>query len=126
MASNQPNIQRFAARPRDGVSPMDADLRWQQEIHEALESIRSHLKSQDDSAARIERKIADLSLLMTGNGTPERGVIVRLDRVENVVSELKRTLGTTVSWVLRPAAGAVGLAAAGALAAWIARFGLAK
>ena len=43
-------------------------------------------RGQDESAARIERNLASLSQLVTGNGTPERGIIVRLDRVENVVS----------------------------------------
>jgi hypothetical protein len=63
---------------------------------------------------------------VTGNGTPERGLIVRLDRVENVVSELRSTIRTTISWFLKPAAGAVGLAALAAIALWIARNGLTR
>ena len=93
-------------------------------ISAALTGIRRHLKSQDETSARIEKSLADLSHLVTGNGTPERGIIVRLDRVENVVSELRATLRTTMSWFLRPAAGAVGLATVAAFAYWIAHFGL--
>jgi hypothetical protein len=92
----------------------------------ALTGIRRHLKSQDETSARIEKHVADLSHLVTGNGTPERGIIVRLDRVENVVSELRSTLRTTVSWFLRPAAGAVGLAALAMLAFSIVRHGIAR
>jgi hypothetical protein len=99
---------------------------WHQHLASAVDEIRGHLRSQDESAARIERRLADLSHLVTGNGTPERGIIVRLDRVENVVGELRNTLRTTVSWFLKPAAGAVGLAAIAALAFWIARFGLVR
>ena len=106
---------------------IETDLvRWRQELTGAVEGIRRHLQSQDESAARIERHLADLSHLVTGNGTPERGIIVRLDRVENVVGEMRSTLRTTVSWFLKPAAGAVGVAAIAALAMWIARFGLAR
>jgi hypothetical protein len=93
---------------------------------DALDGIRRHLQSQDESAARIERKLADLSHLVTGNGTPERGIIIRLDRLENIVWELRTMLRTTVSWFVRPAAGAVGMAAVVALAVWIARMGLAR
>jgi hypothetical protein len=99
---------------------------WRQELAGAVEGIRQHLQSQDESAARIEKNLANLSHLVTGNGTPERGIIVRLDRVENVVGEMRSTLRTTVSWFLKPAAGAVGLAAVAALAMWIARFGLVR
>jgi len=99
---------------------------WRHELTGAVDGIRRHLQTQDEAAARIERNLAQLSHLVTGNGTPERGIIVRLDRVENVVGELRSTLRTTVSWFLKPAAGAVGLAAVAALAMWIARFGLAR
>jgi uncharacterized protein HemX len=101
-------------------------MQLRQELTAALDGIRRHLQTQDESAARIERNLQQLSHLVTGNGTPERGIIVRLDRVENVVSELRSMLRTTVSWFLKPAAGAVGLAAVAGLAMWIARFGLAR
>ncbi len=104
----------------------DRDARWRQELSDAVEAIRHHLQTQDESAARIERRIADLSHLVTGNGTPERGIIVRLDRVENIVWELRSTLRNTVSWFLRPAAGAIGVAAVTVIAAWIVRFGLSR
>jgi hypothetical protein len=109
-------------------TPTTADdpKRWREELTLALDGIRGHLKMQDEGAARIEKNLANLSHLVTGNGTPERGIIVRLDRVENVVGEMRNTLRTTVSWFLKPAAGAVGLAAVGALAMWIARFGLSR
>ena len=100
--------------------------RWRQELSGAVEGVRRHLEAQDQSASRIERHLADLSHLVTGNGTPERGIIVRLDRVENAVSELRSTLRSTVSWFLKPAAGAVGLACITALAVWIARIGLSR
>jgi hypothetical protein len=100
--------------------------RWREELTSALDGIRGHLKMQDESAARIERRLTDLSHLVTGNGTPERGIIVRLDRVENAVGELRSTLRITLSWFLKPAAGAIGLAALAALALWIARFGLTR
>lgn len=93
---------------------------------DAVEGIRRHLQTQDESAARIEKKLADLSHLVTGNGTPERGIIIRLDRLENTVWDLRNTLKTTLSWFVRPAAGAIGLAAVAALAMWIARFGLSR
>jgi hypothetical protein len=109
------------------TEPTDSDLtQWRRELTIAVESIRRHLQIQDESAARIERNLATLSQLVTGNGTPERGIIVRLDRVENVVSELRNTLRSTVAWFLKPAAGALGLAVVAALAFWIARFGLAR
>jgi hypothetical protein len=114
-------------RRRAAEESRDLDLaRWRQELSGAVEGIRRHLRTQDEGAARIERRLADLSHLVTGNGTPERGIIVRLDRVENVVWELRNTLCTTVSWFLRPAAGTVGLAAVAAIAIWIARFGLTR
>jgi hypothetical protein len=100
--------------------------RWREDLTTAVDGIRRHLQSQDESAARIEKNLANLSHLVTGNGTPERGIIVRLDRVENAVGDLRSTLRTTISWFLKPAAGAVGLAAVAALATWIARFGLAR
>jgi hypothetical protein len=99
---------------------------WRRELTIAVDEIRRHLRMQDEGTARIEKNLAILSHLVTGNGTPERGIIVRLDRVENAVSELRRTLHTVLSWFLKPAAGAVGLAAVAALAFWIARFGLAR
>jgi hypothetical protein len=99
---------------------------WRHELTSAVDGIRRHLQTQDESAARIERHLADLSHLVTGDGTPERGIIVRLDRVENVVGELRSTIRSTISWFLKPAAGAIGLAAVAALALWIARFGLAR
>jgi len=99
---------------------------WRRELTGAVESIRRHLEKQDETAARIEKNLNTLSHLVTGNGTPERGIIIRLDRVENAVSELRTTLHTVLAWFLKPAAGAVGLAAVAALAFWIARFGLAR
>ena len=97
---------------------------WQQEVSHSLGGIQKHLLSQDESATRIERAVGEVSHLVTGNGTPERGLIVRLDRVENVVSELRSTIRTTISWFLKPAAGAVGLAALTALAIWIVHNGM--
>ncbi|MBV8782288.1 MAG: hypothetical protein JO353_12905 [Phycisphaerae bacterium] len=97
---------------------------WQQEVSHLLGGIQKHLVSQDESAARIERAVGEVSHLVTGNGTPERGVIVRLDRVENVVSELRSAIRTTIAWFLRPAAGAVGLAGVSAAVYWIMRNGL--
>jgi hypothetical protein len=109
------------------TQPSDPALtQWRQELTASVEGIRQHLQTQDESAARIEQNLAKLSLLVTGNGTPERGIIVRLDRVENVVGELRCTLRTVISWFLKPAAGAIGLAAVTALAVWIARFGVAR
>jgi len=109
------------------TEPTDPELaQWRHELSTAVDGIRQHLQSQDEAAARIEQNLASLSHLVTGNGTPERGIIVRLDRVENVVSELRSTLRSTVSWFLKPAAGAIGLAGVTALAFWIARFGLAR
>ena len=32
---------------------------------------------------RIERQLETLTAIVTGNGTPEKGIIVRLDRIEN-------------------------------------------
>ncbi len=109
----------------DEVSQKNS-MQLRQELTAALDGIRRHLQTQDEAAARIEKNLAQLSQLVTGNGTPERGIIVRLDRVEHVVGELRSTLRTTVSWFLKPAAGAVGLAAVAGLAMWIARFGLAR
>jgi hypothetical protein len=109
------------------TNPPDSDLtQWRRELTIAVESIRRHLQSQDESAARIEKNLATLSHLVTGNGTPERGIIVRLDRVENLVWELRSTLRSTISWFFKPAAGAIGLAIVAALAFWIARYGLAR
>jgi hypothetical protein len=100
--------------------------RWRDQITLAVDAIRQHLQTQDQTADRIEKHLADLSHLVTGNGTPERGIIVRLDRVENAVGELRSTLRTTLSWFLKPAAGAIGLAIITALAIWIAHVGLVR
>ncbi len=40
-----------------------------------LESLGNHLD-------RVEDQLTRLNVLITGNGSPERGVIVRLDRLE--------------------------------------------
>ncbi len=41
---------------------------------------------------RLEGKIDTLIVVVTGNGAPERGVIVRLDRVEQWRAELDRRI----------------------------------
>ncbi len=116
--SLDPNMHTESAEP---------DLaQWRRELAGSIDAIRRHLQAQDESAARIEKRLTDLSHLVTGNGTPERGIIVRLDRVENVIHEMRGTLRATVSWFLKPAAGAVGIAAITALAVWIARAGLSR
>jgi hypothetical protein len=112
--------------PMNEIIPENDLSQWRRELTIAVEAIRRHLQAQDEAAARIERNLQQLSHLVTGNGTPERGIIVRLDRVENALGELRSTLRTTVAWFLKPAAGAVGLAAVAALAMWIARFGLTR
>ena len=129
-----PNEDQVSAKLRDHdqrirtlIEWKHRDLaQWQQEVSHSLGGIQKHLVSQDESAARIERAVSEVSHLVTGNGTPERGVIVRLDRVENVVSELRSVIRTTIAWFLKPAAGAVGLAAITAVAIWIARNGLSR
>jgi hypothetical protein len=41
-----------------------------------------------DDIARLEKKIDQVIELLTGNGAPERGLIVRLDRVERFLMPL--------------------------------------
>jgi hypothetical protein len=41
-----------------------------------------------DDLKRLERKIDQVISLLTGDTTPERGVLVRLDRVEQFISPL--------------------------------------
>jgi hypothetical protein len=94
------------------------------DVSQALGDIRRHLRMQDETAARIEKHLADLSHLVTGNGTPERGIILRLDRLETIVWDMRSALRTTIAWFVRPAAGALGLMTVAAIALWICRFGL--
>ena len=52
---------------------------------------------------RIERKIDQVLTILTGDGEPNRGIIVRLDRVEQWRSELDRridSLSARISQVL--------------------------
>lgn len=37
---------------------------------------------QNEDIKRIEAKVDQVLVLLTGNGTPERGIIIRLDRLE--------------------------------------------
>lgn len=39
-------------------------------------------RSQGNDLARLEKKVEGVILLLTGDGKPERGIIVRLDRIE--------------------------------------------
>jgi len=59
----------------------------------------------------LNERLDRLEKLLTGNGTPERGVIVRLDRLEQ--SEARRT------WWSRTACGASLTAVIGAVAAYV-------
>ncbi len=70
-------------------------------------------KALKDWRQRIESKIDKLFVLLTGDGNPQRGIIVRLDRVEQQagrVAIIQRVVVTTViaaivaatmAWLLR-------------------------
>lgn len=45
----------------------------------------------------IHERIEDLEILVTGNGTPERGMIVRLDRIEREMLFIRWILGVGLS-----------------------------
>jgi len=51
----------------------------------------------NDQLDRMERRLIKIETLLTGNGTPDRGMIVRLDRLEQ--------LAATHKWVVRTIAG---------------------
>ena len=48
-----------------------------------------------DALSRIESKLTEIEHLITGNGEPEKGIIVRLDRVERHT----QTMSKVASWV---------------------------
>ncbi len=52
-----------------------------------------------DELEPVRKQITDLSHLITGNGTPERGIVVRVDRLEQSHH--------TMSWVQKAIAGAI-------------------
>lgn len=50
----------------------------------------------------FDRRIEDMEVLLTGNGKPERGMVVRLDRIERELSVLRR-----IGWALCGGVGAI-------------------
>lgn len=52
------------------------------EDRESTQSTRDMSRDPQREHRRIEEKIDKVILLLTGNGKPERGIIVRLDRLE--------------------------------------------
>lgn len=47
----------------------------------------------------VRKQISDLSHLITGNGTPERGIIIRVDRLEqshHVMSWVQKTIAGVI------------------------------
>lgn len=43
-----------------------------------------------DALRRIEGKLEEIEHLITGNGTPEKGLIVRIDRLEQQAGRMNR------------------------------------
>lgn len=60
------------------------------EIDDKYELLRGGI---DDRLLHLSRKLDGINQLLTGNGTPERGLIIRVDRLEQ--NESRRT------WMMR-------------------------
>jgi hypothetical protein len=96
-------------------------LEWSQQVLKELAALNAKVETLDERQellrvgmeeryAHIESKLEKMNVLLTGNGTPEKGLIIRVDRLErsNVddlelrVDRLEQT-DSRRTWLLRSA-----------------------
>lgn len=97
---------------------MAANDKWNEWSLKVLEELTTLNARQDQLSRDIENldestnaKIDKINELLNGNGTPEKGMVVRLDRQEQ--NEQRRT------WVVRTAIAAAIVAFVAAIVQWI-------
>jgi hypothetical protein len=60
----------------------EADLQWRSDISETLREVGSKVEQVRINQQDFSAKLATTTEILTGNGTPEKGLVVRIDRVE--------------------------------------------
>jgi len=59
--------------------PTDKNIEWSQKVYEELGQFNNNVQ---EKFTNIDTKLEKLNELIMGNGTPERGLLVRVDRLE--------------------------------------------
>lgn len=78
--------------------------------------------SDADFQVAVVNRLSRIESLLTGDNTPERGVIVRLDRVERELDSLTKVMKEdrdSRKWFGRTVIGAAVAAIAAAIGAWV-------
>jgi hypothetical protein len=87
MASSSDKWNEWSMRVLEELTTLNAQV---ESLDEKQELLRVGL---EERFGHIEKKIEKANDLLSGNGTPEKGIIIRLDRLEQ--TEQRRT------WLLR-------------------------
>jgi hypothetical protein len=87
MATQNDKWNEWSMKVLEELTNLNAQFESLDDKHELL---RTGLEDRFDS---FEKKIEKINDLLSGNGTPEKGIIIRLDRLEQ--TEQRRT------WLLR-------------------------
>jgi hypothetical protein len=76
----------------------EADIQWRLGISETLREVCAKVEEVHSYQRDMHAKLTITTEILTGNGTPEKGLVVRLDRVEQNHATQSRWF-----WVIIPA-----------------------
>lgn len=74
-------------------------------LEEKLDAVSSQSHDTNSQVTNLTKRFGTIETLITGNGEPDRGMVVRLDRVEQILKNVKRSLWMIMSAALTGLAG---------------------
>jgi hypothetical protein len=77
----------------------EADIQWRQNISDTLRDVGTKVEQVRVNQQEFGEKLATATEILTGNGNPEKGLVVRIDRVEQDHKTQSRWF-----WVIVPSA----------------------
>jgi len=77
----------------------EVDIQWRADISDTLRAVGTKVEEIRINQQEFGEKLAVATEILTGNGTPEKGMVVRVDRVEQ-----DHKIQSRWFWIIVPAA----------------------